>query len=35
MTDLHYCAEAFRIQKIFRYGMIGIVLGVVACRKFK
>ena len=35
MTDLHYCAEAFRLQKIFTYGLLGVAIGVVICKKVK
>ena len=35
MSGLHYCAEAFRLRKIFRYGLLGVAIGVVVCKKFK
>lgn len=35
MSGLHYCAEAFRLQKIFSYGLLGVAIGVVVCKKFK
>ena len=35
MSGLHYCAEAFRLQKIFRYGLLGVAIGIVVCKKFK
>lgn len=35
MTDLHYYPEAFRIKKIVRYGLVGLVGAMLIIRHFR